>query len=198
MQRCLLIGNVVLVGMCSSFFNLQNNQGQTPPSTPQVTTPCDIQRLPEAVRKHMRQKFPGFRPTLPSDGDEFLQNIWREKFPDECPGILSGRFRSPTQLSYAVLLLGERPKPGQVLVVYDPIGGGLYRPTVLQQAGGDLVLLKAPAGDYEYPGGDPNAKPPFTTTIKAPMEGIILEAPERGALLFFFAGGKYQSMIISE
>ncbi len=197
MHRLFLIGYAALVGIGSSFV-LQSNQGQTPPNTPQVSAPCDTQKLPEAVRKHMRQKFPGFRPTLPSDGDQFLQNIWREKFPNECPGILSGRFRSPTQTSYAVLLLGERPKSGQVLVVYDPIGHGLYRPTVLQKASGDQVLLKAPAGEYGYPGGDPNAKPPFATTIKAPMEGIILETPERGALLFFFARGKYQSMIISE
>src|SRR5229473_7376394 len=86
----------------------------------QQSDPCEG-KLPEQVQAEVQTKFGGWRIETKEDLSDDHKQMWEKTHSRECPGLASGHFRSPRDLSFAILLISKDPKiVGYRLLVADP------------------------------------------------------------------------------
>jgi hypothetical protein len=168
----------------------------TPILIPQDSSPCTEAAVPTPVREVLRSKFALWRPKQVSDIDEDNRQFWL-KGPNAkaCPGIAVGHFESSVSLSYALLLVPKSdPNGGHKLVVFSKEqANDTYAWKLLDHAEGEtysgLVISKAEPGKYE----DLDGKP-----VHIRLDALYVEWMEKGAQLYYWAGGRYHKLEVSD
>ena len=161
----------------------------------QSSNPCAETNLPNPVLDMIRTKFSGWRPKNVADLDAEDRELWLKPHLNDCPGIAVGHFESPDRLTHALLLVPQSNlSGGYKLVVFSkvPTGDGYVFKLVdhASAAYSGLVIEKAPQGKYsDYE----DAR--ISVTIK--LEGFYEEWIEKGALLYYWSGGRYKTVRVS-
>lgn len=164
------------------------------PSLAQVD--CGEANLPAVVGQALKEKFPSWRPKQVSDLGEDDQRLWLKAHDRQCPGIAVGHFARIEQLAYAVLLVPDtKPTGGYKLVLLSKSQtGSRYDARVLDQADGEtysgLVISSAGPGrfsDFEN-----------TKSVHVKLDSIYLEWIEKGAQLFYWSGGRFHKLQVSD
>jgi hypothetical protein len=164
--------------------------------TAQVADGCDAVKLPDSARQVLKEKFPSWRPKQVFDLGADDQDLWLKAHDRECPGIAAGHFERMNQPAYAVLLVPEaKPTGGYKLVVLaESQTGSHYAARVLDQAEGPtysgLVISAAAPGkfsDFES-----------TKSVQVKLDSIYLEWIEKGAQLFYWSGGRFHKLQVSD
>src|SRR5262249_30351959 len=122
------------------------------------------------------------------------QQLWKKAHDMQCPGIAVGHFERMGQTAYAVLLVPHaKPTSGYKLVVLTKSGNG-YVARVLdhveaQTYSGLVVSSVAPGkfSDFEN-----------TKSVLLKLDSIYLEWIEKGAQLFYWSGGRYHKLQVSD
>ena len=163
----------------------------------QTPSQCSESVLPVEIKLMLSDKFPIWRPKQLSDMDAGDQQLWLKGADvKECPGVTIGHFESANELSYAILLVPQsNPSGGHMIVVFskDATKHG-YTSRLLDRAQGHtysgLVISKAPPGKYEDWEN--------TKSVQIKMDGLYVEWMEKGAILYYWAGGRYHKLQTSD
>jgi hypothetical protein len=158
---------------------------------------CSVANLPAPIQDLLKNKFPLQRPRQVFDLSADDQQIWYTSHEKDCPGIAIGHFENNSQLAYAFLLVSNsKPNGGYKLVVFTKdTTGDAYSSKLLNQVEDNidstgLLISKVPPGKYS------NFQK--TRSIRMNLDGILLEWTKAGADLFYFSGGRYQKLNVSE
>ena len=122
--------------------------------------------------------------------------LWERSRPQECPGIVSGRFFESPETAYALLVLrGKEREIHQRLIILTREKGAYKVTTVWEQAwtqtgtpGRVLVISRVSPGEY----WDASRSRSVVTT----RDAIALEAIEAGVTMYYWMTGKWHSLDI--
>jgi hypothetical protein len=165
-----------------------------------VADPCDVSTLPQEIQTKLAKDYPDWQPEKLENLYEDDRQFWTKAHPNDCPGIAIGHFESKIEISYALLLISkpDRKRLGYRLVVFSRSGPSApYVPHLVSKwniglfyEGSDQVVETVPAGHYEEAIG------PHKVSID--LDGIGLEAIDKGAILYYWKNGRYHELITSE
>ncbi len=160
------------------------------------TDPCDPSSVPKAVRQALTATFPSWRVMRTADlEDPYHRELWLKAHAKECPGIAIGRFATRVAHSFAVLLIPTDPgKPGYKLVVFSTTQQGRVRAVVMEEV--DYPIARSQVISRLPPGRYFNAE--RTRSVRLTLDGILIEQMEVGASLYYWSGGAYQRLAVSE
>jgi len=177
------------IGLFNSMF--------VPISTAQGPSRCSRVSLPPPVSEMLKSKFAEWRPKQLSDMEADDQQLWLNGPNGEgCPGIAIGHLESAENLSYALLLVSKsNPSGGHKIVVFSKdLTKGVYISRLLDHAEGQtysgLVISKVGPGKY-----DDSER---TRSAKLNLDGLLVEWMEKGALLYYWSGGRYRTLQVSD
>ena len=165
-----------------------------PASSGQLNS-CQTSGLPSAAKALLDSKYSDWRPKEVSDLGADDKERWRKAHPKECPGIAIGHFEEPDRLSYAILLVptSERENGYKILVLKKLPTGNAYTATLLDRgdySSSGLVISKVPPGrysDFEE-----------TASVRLNLDAVNVEWIEKGAVLYYWANGKYRTVQTSD
>lgn len=168
-----------------------------PVSASQASSACSETALPTSVNELLKTKFPQWRPKQVSDMDPDDQQLWlKSAHEKECPGIAIGHFENASELSYAILLVPKSEPSGghKILVFSKGLAKDAYTWRLLDHAEGEtysgLVIFKAPPGKY--------SSWENTKSIQLKLDGVYVEWMEKGAQLYYWSGGRYHKLQVSD
>jgi hypothetical protein len=125
------------------------------------------------------------------------KQLWLKAHPKDCPGIAIGHFEKPDQLAYAVLLVPKsQSSHGYRIVVLSKVAtDDSYAARVLDQADtqdsdSGMVISTAPRGSY--------SDFERTTSVRVKLDAVNVEWIEKGAVLYYWAHGKYSTLQTSD
>jgi hypothetical protein len=125
------------------------------------------------------------------------QQLWlKAAHEKECPGIAIGHFETVDKLSYAILLVPKSEPSGghKIVVITKGPTGDAYTWKLLDHAEGQtysgLVISKAEPGKY--------SDWENTKSIQMKLDGIYVEWMEKGAQLYYWSGGRYHKLQVSD
>lgn len=152
--------------------------------------------LPTPVHKLLTSQFKEWRPRQLSDLESYDQKLWLKFHPRDCPGVAAGRYQSGDELSYAVLLVSKStPNNGyKLIVVSKNRAQGTYSWKMLDSAtgqvnSGTVVSTVKPGKHTDFERGK-------SVTIKS--DSIDLQWLEQAAVLYYWSGGRYLKLQISD
>jgi hypothetical protein len=190
MKTCLMTVALFAAGSLPSLLS-------APVSAAQASMACGEAALPAPINELLKAKFPQWRPKQVSDMDAYDQQLWlKAAHEKECPGIAVGHFESADRLSYATLLVPKSEPSGgyKIVVISKGPAGDAYTWRLLDHADGQtysgLVISKAEPGlysDFE-----------LTRSIQTKLDGIYVEWMEKGTLLYYWSGGRYHKLQLSD
>jgi hypothetical protein len=158
---------------------------------------CRTSSLPSAAKALLDIEYAGWRPKDVADLGPDDRQLWLKAHPKDCPGIATGHFEQPEHLSYAVLLVPDSPvKQGyKILVLRELTIGNTYAATLLDQADGGypssgMVISKVPPGKY--------SDFEETASVRLKLDAVNVEWIEKGAVLYYWANGKYRTLQTSD
>ncbi len=160
-----------------------------------VADPCDPGNIPEPLRNAIHNGFPSWRIDTTKDlEDPYHQKLWLESDPKECPGIAKGHYVSKAYMSYAVLLVPVDSKDLRYkLLVSRNASDAVPRLEVLLS--GTVitrrqVIYTASPGKYvEFYGGK---------SVRLYLDGLAFETMEASVTLFYFRGGSFRRLLVSD
>jgi hypothetical protein len=168
-----------------------------PVSSGQLKNRCRVSSLPSGAKALLDTKYADWRPKDVSDLGADDKELWTKAHPKECPGIAIGHFEEPDRLSYAALLVpkSELKHGYKILVLRELPIGDAYSATLLDQADGEysssgLVISKVPPGKY--------SDFEDTASVRVKLDAVNVEWIEKGALLYYWANGKYRTIQTSD
>jgi len=162
----------------------------------QLQDACDKLSFPVEVEQLLAAKFPSWRVLRIGDlADPHDRELWLKGNPKECPGIAAGHFESKAHVSYAALLIPrDLGRPGYRLVVVTTDRKGQYRAVVLEKSDNPIpraeVVYRVPPGKY--------FDAQRLRSVQLALDGIQKERMEAGATLYYWKGGQYHRLIVSE
>ncbi len=182
-----LVGTVVLISLGMGCLLSANAE--------EVRDACAQIALPSGVQKALRTKFPGWKIESVSDLHPHYRDLWLKAHPSQCPGIAIGHFQNKAEFSYAVLLVPtDKNTHGYKLVVVSGDPQGRYEPKILESwrkpLTSDVVINRVPPGEYSDPEDDQR--------VRLTLDSIHFEQMEVGGALFFWRGGRYRKLIVSD
>lgn len=148
--------------------------------------------IPTEVAGLLRAKLPLWKIVGLSDLRSDDQKIWQQKFTDECPGIVIGRF-SANEPAYAITLIRHQNHVLYQTLVVAEKKAGAYELITLDSPKKTAVISvvrKLPPGSYSSPGA--------SKEVRIECEGISYETIEAGAILYYFSKDRYKRLVISE
>jgi hypothetical protein len=149
--------------------------------------------LPSEARKILQMKFNSWRIVTIADLQSDIQQIWKNKFGNQCPGITAGRFNPNPEVSYAVTLIQTRGQDwNQTLVVLTRTGRSYRAVTLIRshKAAVVSVVSKPPLAKY--------SDAENLVHVQTKFDSILYEAIEDGAILYYWDKGSYKSLQTSE
>ncbi|MFI5304193.1 MAG: hypothetical protein ACHQYP_05285 [Nitrospiria bacterium] len=157
--------------------------------------PCSIKLLPSSIQDTLRNKFPDWHVVTMKDLGKDDQELWKKSLNGgNCPGITLGHYEKSAYLSYAISMVPSRANiTGNRLIVFSPNSKGTYKERYLEKYNGSsspLVVYTVPPGDYQ--------EVEEGKRITLFKEGFQWEAIEQGATLYYYQGGKYHQLLVSE
>lgn len=167
--------------------------GMVPISSGQGKDTCPMASLPSGAQVVLDRQYADWRSKRVSDLGPDDKKIWSEAHPKDCPGIAIGHFEKADQLAYAVLLVPKsQSSHGYRIVVLSKVAtGDSFAATVLDQgdaqnADSGMVISTAPRGSYSDFEG--------TASVQVKLDAVNVEWIEKGAVLYYWAHGKYQTL----
>ena len=168
-----------------------------PLSLAQVKNSCRTSSLPSAAQALLDRKYGDWRPKAISDLGADDREFWVEAHPRDCPGIALGHFEEPDRLAYAVLLVPKSElNHGYKMIVLSKLPtGDTYAARLLDQADGEysnsgLAISTAPRGSY--------SDFEDTTSVRLRLDAVNAEWIGKGAVLYYWMHGKYQTLQTSD
>jgi hypothetical protein len=152
--------------------------------------------VPPEISKWLESHFPKWRVKSEEDLEAYHQKLWRENRPNACPGIAEGHFVALGEKALALLLVPSIPSNTgyKVVVLAKPRGKPYSAASVIDDGKGEIsgrvVIYRAPPGVYEAVES--------TRRVQIKLDGIVVEAMEAGATLYFWRTGHFEHIIISE
>jgi hypothetical protein len=166
------------------------------PLAARASADCSATVLPSAASELLKVKFPSWRPKQLSDLDPDDRQLWLKAHDKQCPGVAVGHFENAEETGYAVLLVpGEKPTGGYKLVVLSTSKSGQgYTANILDQAEGETYsgLVMSVAGPGKFSDFE------STKSVQLKLDSIYLEWIEKGAQLFYWSGGRYRKLQVSD
>ncbi len=163
----------------------------------QNSSPCDEPALPAAVTELLKKQFPDWRPKQVSDIDADNRQLWLDGPNGKaCPGIAIGHFQNAKSLSYAFLLVPRSDPNGghKLVIVSEQVNNDTYRFRLLDHAEehtySGLVISKADPGRYKDWEG--------RKLIHIRTDALYVEWIEKGAHLYYWLGGRYHKLQVSD
>jgi len=157
---------------------------------------CANPPLVEPVKKLLSLKYyQRWRPIALGDLPKPHQRMWRRSLNRfNCPGIALGHFERRKELAYAFSLKPRDPRQtGWRLIVISKTRKGTYRDRVLGQTDEPVppyVIYAVPPEEY--------TDAFETESVRLRLDGFQVEEMESGAMLFYWKGGRYRSLILTE
>ena len=149
------------------------------------------------VQVLLDRQYGDWRPKRVSDLGPDDKQLWLKAHTKDCPGIAIGHFERPDQLAYAVLLLPKsQSSHGYRIVVLSKVAtDDGYAARVLDQgdtqdSDSGMVISTAPRGSYS------NFEK--TTSVQVKVDAVNVEWIEKGAVLYYWAHGKYRTLQTSD
>jgi hypothetical protein len=168
-----------------------------PASSGQLKNTCRTSSLPSGAKALLDSKYAGWRAKDVSDLGADDKELWLKAHPKDCPGIAIGHFEEPERLSYAVLLVpkSELKQGYKIIVLRELPTGNAYAATVLDQVDSEyssdgLVISKVPPGKY--------SDFEDTASVRVKLDAVNVEWIEKGAVLYYWANGKYRTIQTSD
>lgn len=151
--------------------------------------------VPPRVAEQLHGKFPDWRIKRASDLGPDDRALWLHAHPKECPGAITGHFKRAQATSYAVLLVPEsNPTAGYKLIVASGNDSHEYSFDLLDhndtQGAAGMVISRTKPGKYS------DFEQTESVTIK--LDSIDVEWIEKGAVLYYWNGGQYQTLQTSD
>lgn len=152
---------------------------------------CETIALPTVVKRLLDAKFAGWKIVTPEVLRLDDQKIWKECCSSECPGVIRGHFTG-RQIEYTVSLVrGSSETLEQQIVFFKARQGGYTTLVIDAPSHVDVigVLRKVPPGEYR----DPDTG----RSVRVSVDGIGLSEIEGGAVLYYWDGKQFQSIVTS-
>ena len=186
MMKNILRASLILLGLASMLVPVAYTQ--------QGESACQG-RLPEKLLTEIKQAFPNSKIEETGDLTSEYREMWVKAHASQCPGLTEGNYKGTDQNLFAVLLLSKEPeKPGARLVIVNPAASGSNRFKVLETVkiatASPNVIFTLPPGQYSDPEG--------LHKVRTRFDGIVLEQLEVGSILYYYRGGAFHKMILSE
>ena len=155
---------------------------------------CDSAQLPEGVRATLESHFAQWRYETTSDLNDYYRDGWMKSSPTKCPGMVVGHINDAKVLSYAFLLLPRQGKAEKfkLIVIKRAEKGGYVVDEVASYESQYHYSVISKAGPKQYKDQEKD------TRITLVLDGIIVEELGAGASLYYWRGGKYKEILISE
>jgi len=163
-------------------------------SATHAASACNLTALPLELQERLKTQFSSWKIQDSANLTESAKELWQSEKPLACPGIATGKFESPTLISYALLLVPLRnPHSAYRFLVFTPKNGAQAGLTIVEGA--------------DAPGAGNFVRTVALTKVlsatsrrklnAAGPEGILfVYAPgdESEADVYFWAEGKYHSL----
>jgi len=151
--------------------------------------------LPEQARQVIETQYTGWRILVVSDLNKDDQEIWSRTHRGQCPGITSGRFVSSSKADYAVLLINKQstPRETRVIVIRSNASSAYEAMTIYSnnKVTNYPVIHTSKSGKYH----DFHDRKKF---VQIDSDVLIYEHIESRALAFYYKGGKFVRLVISD
>ena len=159
----------------------------------QAAEPCAV-KLPARVQELIR-KMPAWKIVQLADLTEDHRRMWITNRPTECPGIAIGQFVDSGEETYAILFHSRgKNNPRQKLLVLRLGKDGVESHTVGEwpASRSEPLAVIWKVGPGKYTGFD------RLREIQTTRDAIALEVMEAGADLYYWSGGRFQKLTISD
>ncbi len=154
-----------------------------------------VPALPEQARQVIETKYSNWRILVASDLNKDDQEIWSRTHRGECPGITSGRFVPASKADYAVLLVNKKSAHREVqVVVVRSSTSSAYEATTIYS---NNQVTNYPVIHTSKPGKYHNFHD-RTKFVQIESDVLIYEHIESRALAFYYKGGKFLRLVISD
>lgn len=158
------------------------------------TRTCGDSSLPSEVHDLLLSRFPGFQVVVPKDLDSDESQEWQARKQDGCPGYVHGKF-GPSVAGYAISLIRKSsPTEAHQMLVFLREDAKGYSVRVLSPSSKveahTLVVSVGASGEYHPVGGG--------RSIKIHWPVILYEAIDAGIEGYYFSGGSWHSVLLSE
>jgi hypothetical protein len=167
-----------------------------PASSQQYPSVCAPTILPADVSEWLKNHLPSWRIKTTEDLEDYHRRLWKKNQPDACPGIASGHFSADGAKEFTLLLVPKNStKNGYKVIAFTkPKDKPAVTPRVIEdehdQNSKRVVIYRVSPGLYKDP---ENAR-----RVRIERDGIVVEAMEAGASLYFWRKGRLEHLIISE
>ena len=157
---------------------------------------CEASIIPTGTQTLIGTKFNGWRPKRLTDLGADDQELWKKAHKDECPGIFTRHLESADRLAYVVLLVPKSDPTGgyKVVVLEQEQPNGAFSFNILDhsesQTYSGLVISSAPPVKYSDFDG--------MKSVEVKLNGIYVEWLEKGTQLYYWSGGRYHKIQISD
>jgi hypothetical protein len=127
-----------------------------------------------------------------SDLNKDDQEIWDRTHKGECPGITSGRFASQSRLDYAVLLLNEQSAQRRVRLIV--ISSDASSATTVYSndkvTNYPVIYVRKPGRYHDFYDRK--------KSVQVDSDVLIYEHIESRSLAFYYKGGKFARVLVSD
>jgi hypothetical protein len=163
-------------------------------SAAQVHDPCQSVVLPVSAQSLIATKLPEWRTKQVSDLSSDDQQLWMKAHPKECPGVASGHFETPDELSYALVLVpkSDASSSYKVIVLSKAASADAYSLRVLDHAEGRLQAGTGPVISRLRPGTYPDFE--RTKSVRMTLDSINVEWIESAAVVYYWSNGRYRTL----
>lgn len=148
--------------------------------------------LPDRLDSQLKEAYPSWKVVELQDFESYDQELLREAHLDKCPGVAEGRFDGK-HFSYAVTLFDKSNGLRQMLIVLDPSQkkntADVHVISPPEPVSVLAIVSRRPPGDIESVDGK---------KLYLRNDGINLEVLESGVNVYYFADGKYRSVLVSD
>lgn len=158
--------------------------------------PCENLQIPPRVSTVLEKSFPNWRIEKLSDLDPSNQEAWTKKYPDACPGFITGHFQKKDSVGYAFLLLPtqQAQKGYRVVVVVQSAARDRWRSIVLekgdQQTPSSAAIGLAQPGEYREAEG--------SRKVHLQVDGIFSEDMGVGVMIYYWHVDRFRNLVISD
>lgn len=158
---------------------------------------CGTTALPPSAAQTLNSQVPGWKIAQLSELSPEHQQLWKTRHPEDCPGIVEGKFVPDVDKSFAVLLTEQENREQKLRVVLlVPIrrrraAAGFRVVNVIPPSGAEGENVLKRVGPATYTGVEGKQ-------VAISLDGIMLEQLESGSVLYYWHNGKFRSLLLSE
>jgi hypothetical protein len=146
-----------------------------------------------SIREHLLREYPDWKLVGVGDLLPHHRELWAGEHAKECPGLVLGRFEPTGKWLAAALIVPSSANDQRAKLILIKENNRKYYFKILAdigQRGPTPVLFKSPAGKYKSWDG--------SLTVRTRYPVISLVSYESSATVFYWAGGKFHQLQVSD